>query len=257
METGLRGKTALVGGASHGIGYAAAHMLASEGMQVAMVARREPALTEAAARIAGETGATVHIIPADIRKAADCERMIDATIARFGSLHVLVNNDGAPPLGAILDFDDVAWDKAVQQNLMSVVRLSRRAVPHMRTAGYGRIINVTALSVLQPLPRIGLSIATWAAVLGFAKTLSLEIAAEGITVHTICPGRIETGRDAKAAASEADLKMMEETRKLIPMGRVGTPEEMAGLITFLASQHSSFMTGCVHHVDGGRHNALF
>src|SRR5580692_6992218 len=140
MDLGLAGKIAVVGGASQGIGYAIARLLAGEGAQVAIVARRRA------------------------------------------------------PLGAVLAFDDAAWDKAVQQNLMSVVRLTRGAVPHMRTRGGGRIVNITALSVLQPRERVGLSVATWAGVLGYAKTLSLEVAADQITVNTLCPGRIATGR---------------------------------------------------------------
>ncbi len=127
----------------------------------------------------------------------DCERIIAEPLAHFGRLDILVNNDGAPPLGELMSFDDAAWDKAWQQNFMSVVRLTRGAVPAMRAAGGGRIVNITALSVLQPMPKFGLSVATWAGVIGYAKTLSLEVAADNITVNTICPGRIATGRLAK------------------------------------------------------------
>ena len=139
-------------------------------------------------------------------------------MAAFGRLDILVNNDGAPPLGNLAEFDDAAWDKAVQQNLMSVVRLTRRAIPHMRSAGGGRIVNITALSVLQPMPRFGLSVATWAGVIGYAKTLSLEVAADQITVNTICPGRIATGRLAKVFGAAADEQERLPTwRKEIPM----------------------------------------
>ena len=156
MDVALRGKIAIVGGASHGIGYAVARMLAGEGAGVAMVARREQPLRDAVKRVAGETGINALAVPADIRCAADCARIVASTVAEFGRIDVLVNNDGAPPLGALLDFDDAAWDKAVQQNLMSVVRLTRLAVPRMRAAGGGRIINIAALSALQPIPRFGL-----------------------------------------------------------------------------------------------------
>lgn len=250
MELGLRGKAAIVGGASEGIGYAIARMLAGEGASVALVARRAEPLEDAARRIAAETGSHTFAIAADIRKAADCARIVDAAVAEFGRLDILVNNDGAPPLGLILDFDDVAWDKAVQQNLMSVVRLCRGAIRHMREGG--RILNITALSTLQPLPRFGLSVATWAGVIGYAKTLSLEVAAQGITVNTICPGRIATSRIAKVFAGQE----REQLAKEIPMGRFGRPEEIAGLAVFLASELGAYITGSTFHIDGGRRASI-
>ena len=258
MELGLKGRVAIVGGASQGIGYGIARLLAAEGAGVAMVARRKEPLDLSSKKISSETGAEVLAIPADIRKAEDCARIVAEAAAHFGRLDILVNNDGAPPLGALLDFDDAAWDKALQQNLMSVVRLSRGAVPHMRKAGGGRIVNITALSVLQPLPTFGLSAATWAAVLGYAKTLSLELAREGITVNTICPGRIATGRIATvfgggdASASELAEKLAKE----IPLGRLGQPEEIASLVALLASERGAYITGSTFHVDGGRRASL-
>lgn len=252
METDLRGKLALVGGASQGIGFAIARLLAGEGVRVAMVARRTEPLEDAAKRIHAETGAETFPIAADIRIAADCDRIVDSAVEQLGGLDILVNNDGAPPLGEIATLDDAAWDKAVQQNLMSVVRLSRRAVPHMKARGGGRIVNITALSALQPMPRFGLSVATWAGVIGFAKTLSLEVAADNITVNTICPGRIATGRLEKVFAGAAP----EEIAKDIPLKRVGRPEEIAGLVVYLASSLGGYVTGATLHVDGGRRSSL-
>lgn len=261
MEMGLKGKVAVVGGSSEGIGYAIARLLAGEGTAVAMVARRAEPLAEAAARISAETGSRTLAIPADIRRAPDCERIIDEAVAGLGRLDILVNNDGAPPLGMLADFDDAAWDKAVQQNLMSVVRLSRRAIPHMKKAGAGRIVNITALSALQPIARFGLSVSTWAGVIGYAKTLSLELAAEHITVNTICPGRIATGRLAKVygngeSGDDAERKMMADIVKTIPMGRVGHPDEIAGLVAYLASDYGGYVTGATLHVDGGRRGSV-
>jgi 3-oxoacyl-[acyl-carrier protein] reductase len=250
MELGLRGKVAIVGGSSEGIGFAIARMFAGEGVSVALVARRAAPLEEAAQRIASETGSRTFAIPADIRKAADCTRIVEAAFAEFGRLDVLVNNDGAPPLGLLADFDDAAWDKAVQQNLMSVVRLCRGAIPRMRDGG--RILNITALSTLQPMPKFGLSVATWAGVIGYAKTLSLEVAAQGITVNTICPGRIATSRIAKVFAGQE----REQLAQQIPMGRFGRPEEIAGLAVFLASDLGAYITGSTFHVDGGRRASI-
>jgi 3-oxoacyl-[acyl-carrier protein] reductase len=173
---------------------------------------------------------------------------------------MLINNDGAPPLGELESFDDVAWQKAIEQNLMSVVRLCRGALPSMKQQGWGRIVNITALSAIQPIARFGLSVATWAGVLGYAKTLSLEIAAQGVTINTICPGRIATGRLATVFGNGTPGQLEQEQHaqitKLIPIGRVGEPNEIAGLVAFLCSPWGAYMTGTVQHVDGGRLGSL-
>jgi len=260
MDLSLTGKIALVGGASQGIGYAIAHLLASEGASIAMVARKEEPLNEACARITAETGAKTFAIPADIRKGADCERIISRALGEFERIDILINNDGAPPLGELESFDDVAWQKAIEQNLMSVVRLCRGALPSMKQQGWGRIVNITALSAIQPIARFGLSVATWAGVLGYAKTLSLEIAAQGVTINTICPGRIATGRLAtvfgNGTPGQLEQEQLAQITKLIPMGRVGEPYEIAGLVAFLCSPWGAYMTGTVQHVDGGRLGSL-
>jgi 3-oxoacyl-[acyl-carrier protein] reductase len=258
--TGLHGKVAIVGGSSDGIGYAIARRLAGDGADVALVARRAERLEAAAERIRAETGRRVFTVAADIRKAEDCTRIIEEPLQHFARLDILINNDGAPPLGDLMSFDDAAWDRAWQQNFMSVVRLTRGAVPAMRAAGGGRIVNIAALSALQPLAKFGLSVATWAGVIGFAKTLSLEVAADNITVNTICPGRIATGRLAKVygpgGVGEVAQDEVEKLRKAVPLGRLGEPEEIAALVALLVSEHGGYITGTTMHVDGGRRTNL-
>jgi 3-oxoacyl-[acyl-carrier protein] reductase len=261
MDLGLQDKVAIVGGASQGIGFAIARLLAAEGARVAMVARRRERLEQAVAQV-GTQGGRACAIAADIRKADDCERIVAEAIAHYGRLDVLVNNDGAPPLGDLDAFDDAAWLRAIEQNLMSVVRLVRHATPHLRNAGGGSIVNITALSVLQPIPRFGLSVATWAGVLGYAKTLSLELAPHHITVNTVCPGRIATGRLDKVfgtgtGAAAVDDAALEAMARQIPLGRVGRPDEIAGLVAFLASPWGAYITGATLHVDGGRRASLY
>ena len=174
MDLELKGKAAIVGGGSSGIGYAIAHRLAQEGARVLIWARGKDALETAAKRIHDETGGEVVVAEADIHKPADNLRVVETAVAAFGRLDILINNDGAPPLGALLEFDDAAWQKAIQQNLMSVIRACGAAIPHMRKTGGGRIINITAISARQPAAGFGLSVATWAGLIGYAKTLSLE-----------------------------------------------------------------------------------
>jgi 3-oxoacyl-[acyl-carrier protein] reductase len=256
MDLALKGRIAIVGGASQGIGFGIARLLAIEGASVAMVARRADPLEAAAATIREESGNETLAVPADIRKAPDCERIIAETLRHFGRIDILVNNDGAPPLGNLDTFDDVAWSRAVEQNLMSVVRLTRGALPSMRERQWGRIVNVTASSVLAPRPKFGLSVATWAGVIGFGKTLSHEMATEGITVHTLCPGRIDTPRLGTVFGAGRPGEMDDVQRQAmldaIPMKRLGTLDDCAGLVAFLCSPWADYMTGCVFSVDGGR-----
>jgi 3-oxoacyl-[acyl-carrier protein] reductase len=253
MDFGLKDKVAIVGGASMGIGYGIARTLAAEGARVAVTARREVGLVSAAEAIARETGAEVLPVQADCRRAEDCARVIDTVSGRLGGIDVLVNNDGAPPLGDLQSFDDVAWSKAVEQNLMYVVRMARGAVPHMIRRGGGGILNITAISAIQPIPRFGLSVATWAGVIGFAKTLSLEVARHNINVNTICPGYVETQRLEKvfAAGGEDPQLMRANLVAEIPMGRLGTVDDVASLVALLVSPRGRYTTGTAIAVDGG------
>ena len=258
MDLGVQGKVAIVNGASRGIGLGIARMLSREGAQVVISARRAAPLEATAAALRAETGGQVLAVAADTRNAADCERIVAQAMQTFGRVDILVNNGGAPALGPTESFSDEDWEQALQRNFFSVVRMVRNVLPHMRAAGSGRIVNITALSVRQPLVGFNLSAATWAGVIGFSKTLSLEIGAAGITINTILPGRFETERltmvnaERAAKAGKTPEEMMEVSRKLIPVGRFGKTEEIAALVACLVSSHGSFITGTVIQADGGQ-----
>ncbi|MBI4638527.1 MAG: SDR family oxidoreductase [Candidatus Rokubacteria bacterium] len=262
MDLQLRDRAAIVGGASQGIGFGIARRLALEGARVAMLARREPSLLEAAERIRAETGASVVPVVADIRKAEHIRRAVEEAVKVFGTIHIVVNNDGAPPVGRLAGFDDAAWQRAVEQNLMSVVRMVREVTPHMRAAGGGSVVNITALSSIQPMIGFGLSVATWAGVIGLAKTLSLELAKDRITINTICPGLIDTPRLSTVFTRRAEQEdrdpsvVVEEVKQSVPIGRLGTPEDIAALVALLVSPLGSFITGTTIQVDGGGRQSL-
>jgi 3-oxoacyl-[acyl-carrier protein] reductase len=252
MDLGLKGKFAIVNGASQGIGYAIAHTLAAEGATVLMSARRAPALQAAGKRLEEETGIRPVLVEADIRLKDDCAKIIQSAKDSFGRLDILVNNDGAPPLGPALEFDDTAWHKAIEQNLMSVVRMCRGAVPLMDAGG--GIVNITALSTLQPLPGFALSVATWAGVIALAKTLSIEHGSKNINVNTLCPGLIETPRLQKVIDQSGEA--MTGLTKEIPLGRYGKASEVADLVAFLVSPRGRYVSGTTINIDGGLRKSL-
>ena len=252
MDLDLKGRTALVGGASMGIGYAIARTLAQEGARVVITARRKEGLQKAAEALRQATGSEILPVQADCRRVEDCDRVITA-VADLGGADILVNNDGAPPLGAITAFDDDAWSKAVEQNLMYVVRMGRGIVPGMIERGGGSVLNITAISAIQPIRGFGLSVATWGGVIGYAKTLSLEVAEHNINVNTICPGYIETQRLEKVFASSGEdpARMRADLIAEIPMGRIGTVDDIAGVAALLVSPRGRYITGSALQVDGG------
>ena len=253
MNLDLDGKVAIVGGASQGIGYGIARALAREGAAVAITARREADLHAAAGRLRAETGANVLPIQADCRRADDCVRVAEVARRELGGIDILVNNDGAPPLGPVLSVDDTAWAKAIEQNLMYVVRMAREAVPSMKERGGGGILNITAISAIQPIPGFALSVATWSAVIGYAKTLSIEVAPFGINVNTICPGYVDTTRLQKVFAAGGEDANVVKARLTdeIPMKRIGTVDDIASLAALLVSPKGRYVTGTAIQVDGG------
>ncbi|MBI4494531.1 MAG: SDR family oxidoreductase [Chloroflexi bacterium] len=257
MELGLQGRVALVAAASKGLGKAVAVGLAREGARVSIFSRHEQLIATAADEIRTATGAEVLAQAADVTSEDDLQRVVRTTLDRFGRIDILFNNAGGPPPGLFEEFDDAAWQQAYELNLLSVVRLTRLALPSMQRSGWGRIINSTSIAVRQPIPGLILSNSIRSAVVGLAKTLSDEVARHGITVNNLAPGRIHTERideldQARAARQRRSLEgVRQEAERSIPMGRYGRPEEYAAAAVFLASEQASYITGVTLVVDGG------
>jgi 3-oxoacyl-[acyl-carrier protein] reductase len=262
MDLGMKDRVVLVTAGSKGLGRAVALEYAREGASVMIASRSEAELSKTAQEIAAETGAEVDFCVADLSKREDIEALYAKTLARFQRLDVLVTNAGGPPSGTFDSFDDDVWEKVFHANLMNVVRLVRGALPHFRALGGGRIVNITSTSIKQPIEGLLLSNTFRAGVNALAKTLSVELAPEGILVNTIAPGRISTDRiqeldglRAAATASSPD-QVREGFERLIPIGRYGTPEEFARAAVFLGSFGNTYVTGQSLLVDGGMVRAL-
>ena len=247
MDLGLNGKIALVTGASKGIGLAVAQALAAEGARVALVARDGATLESAVAGIAQAGGEAV-AIKGDVSRLADVERVAAETRRRLGDPAVLVANAGGPPAGVPTELDEAAWAAAVELTLMSSVRLAREVLPAMRRARWGRIVNITSLSVKEPILNLTLSNALRSGVTAFAKSLAQEVAAEGVTVNNVGPGYTATERLSELFQDEAGKRALIER---IPARRLGEPSEVAAAIAFLASAQAGYITGQTLIVDGG------
>ncbi len=247
MDLGLHGKTALVTGASKGIGRAVAEALAAEGARVALCARDGALLSEAVEGIR-RAGGEAMAVPGDVSSADDIVRVVAATRERYGDPAVLVVNAGGPPAGLPTSLDDGAWDMAYRLTLLSSVRLARAVLPAMRRAGWGRILNITSLSVREPIANLTLSNALRAGVTGFAKTLSLEVAHEGVTVNNLAPGYTATERvEELFPTPQAKQDLIDR----IPARRFADPAEIAAAAAFLASERAAYVTGQTWLVDGG------
>jgi len=252
MELGLKGKAAIVTGGTQGIGRATALMLAREGASVAIAARRRELLDQTADEIRAAGGA-VAAIRADVSKAEDCARLVAETLAAFGRLDVLVNNAGTSATGEFLAVDDAAWQADMELKLFAAIRLARLAIPHMRKQGAGRIVNITNIGAKQPRAKSMPTTVTRAAGLAFTKALSKEFAPDNILVNTVCIGLVRAGQHERRAQSTgvALEQMYAAMGKDIPLGRVGRADEVAAVVTFLASHAASYVTGTSINLDGG------
>jgi 3-oxoacyl-[acyl-carrier protein] reductase len=257
MELGLNGKRALVTASSRGIGKACALELAREGADVVICARDTDALETTRDAITRETGRKVVAVTTDLSFGARIAELMERTRAELGGLDVLVTNAGGPPSGQFMDFDDEAWMKAVSLNLMSVVRLNRAAITMMREAGGGAIVNLTSISVKEPIKGLVLSNSIRAGVVGLSKTLANELGPDGIRVNVVCPGYTATDRmtELMTARAEREGKSLDEIaagfHDSVPLGKFGKPVDIARMVAFLASDAADYITGVTVQVDGG------
>ncbi|MDN3059788.1 SDR family oxidoreductase [Streptomyces sp. SRF1] len=251
MDLQLTDKVAIVGGGSDGLGYAIADRLLEEGARVTIFARREAKVTAAVESFAQRYGEDRILgLAADCADAADLDRVTAATIDRFGpAVHVLVTNDGGPPVRRISELTDDVWGQALARHFFYVVRSVRATLPYMTAEG-GSILNVVSGIVQRPAVGMAASVAVWSAVIGYAKTLALEVAQDDITVNTLLSGYFDTALLGRALERQPELSR-EGLGRGVPLGRIGQPQEFASLAATLVSPLSRFVTGIVAPVDGG------
>ena len=257
MELGLTGKVAMVAGASKGLGFAVARLLAAEGANVSIASRDASAIRSAQQTIEQEKKGKVFSCAADVRSLQAIEQWRDETVRTFGGVDLLFVNSGGPPAGGFLSFDDNAWQGAVDLLLLSAVRMSRVVIPLMQHRGGGSMVVSTSSSVKEPIDNLTLSNVVRASVSSLAKTLSREFASDHIRVNNVIPGRIDTDRVRELDAGNAQRKNVSPEQQkavmsaAIPLGRYGTADEYARAVVFLLSPASSYITGATLQVDGG------
>lgn len=246
MELGLNGRTAIVCGASAGIGLGIAEALAEGGANVVMFARRPEPLEREAGRLNGLA------VAGDVTSSEDVARLVTAAVDRFGGIDILVNNSGGPPRTLAVGLTEEQVVTAVRLLLVSVVRLTGLCLPYLERSECARVVNVTSSTVREPIDFLALSNAVRPGVIGWAKTLARELGPKGITVNSIAPGRIDTDRIREVypdGPTEADLQT-------IPLRRLGTPREIGDVVAFLCSERAAYVTGAVIPVDGGLQRGL-
>lgn len=262
MDLGLKGRGVIVAASSQGIGRAAAELFAREGAQVAMCARTEKTLREAADQIRSETGAEVYAEPLDVTDGPAVQRFVEQASKRFGRLDACVTNAAGPPAKNFLAVSTEEWRKAVELNFLSIVNLAKAVIPHMQKHRWGRIVTITSISVKQPIDALVMSNAVRAGVVGLVKSLSNEFGKDGILVNNVAPGYtttdrlIELAENRALAAGVSIEEIYQRWASEAPVKRLADPKEVADVIVWLGSERASYVTGQTLLVDGGIYRGL-
>lgn len=263
MDLGIRGKVALVCGASSGMGRAVAEALAAEGCDLFLVARRDEVLAALSGDLRRRFGIRAAFCAGDLSSNEECSAILKAVHDTYGGAHILVANSGGPPPGGFdLSSTEEAMRRGWEQTLMSSVRMIRGVLPRMRQEKWGRIVAITSVSVFEPIAGLALSNTYRPGLTGLLKTLATEVACDGVTVNSVCPGYTRTERLEELARSNAvrEGRSAEEVAAAwsssTPAGRLGEPSEVAAAVTFLCSQQASYVTGVALPIDGGRLKGL-
>jgi 3-oxoacyl-[acyl-carrier protein] reductase len=257
MDLGLKDRVALVIGGTRGLGRAIAHSLARERTRVVIAARTETQLRDTAEEFRRSTGAQVIGIPTDVTRRESVRQLVDQTLARWGRIDIAIANTPGPPLGG---FDAVTlehFERAVHTTLLSTIHLAKEVTPHMRQRRWGRFIAIASVAAKQQIPDLILANTIRPGLLGFVKSMATELAPYGVLCNVVAPGFIATRRVEEMAAQKADREgitlgeVLEEINSHVPLGRLGSAEEVADMVTFLASERASYITGTAIQVDGG------
>ena len=257
MDLNLKNKVAAVAAASQGLGFAVARELSREGALIGICSRSDKNVLAATDRIADETGGDVFAHTADVSKSEEAAGFVEAVADRFGRLDILVTNAGGPPPGGFDNVGPDEVDRAYHLTLLSTITMIKSAVPHMRKNQWGRIINILSITVKQPEVTLLMSNTMRSAIVGFSKSISNELAADNVLINNVAPGYTRTERLSELAEDLAGRRGVSANEvfagweQKIPMGRLGRPEELASVVTFLASDAASYVTGVTVQVDGG------
>ncbi len=257
MELGLKGKRALVMGASKGLGRSVADALAREGCHLVISGRSQASLDVAAAELRALGAASATGIPADVASNEEMDKLADGAVAAMGGVDILILNHGGPPPGTALDLDEALLGPWFQRIVLAPIHITKKLLPAMRAQKFGRIINVGSTGMQQPIPNLVLSNTLRASVMGYLKTLSAEVAGDGVTVNLVAPGAIRTDRSIETAQSvgaksgKSIDEVIAERSKTIPAGRYGMPDEYGPLVAFLCGVPAAYITGEIVRADGG------